>query len=229
MDKHLTIKNLSEEDRPREKLLSKGISSLSNSELLAIILGSGNKTQSAVELAKHILNTYGNNLNNIGKLSVSDLMQFNGIGEAKAISIITALELSKRRVLDGFNKEMKISSSKNIYEIMHPLLGDLAHEEFWILHLNRSNKITKKIKLSQGGITGTVIDIKMLMKEAILNYSSAIILVHNHPSGNTKPSQADIDITKKIKEASKFFDITTLDHLIITSDSYYSFADERII
>ena len=229
MDKHLTIKSLSEEDRPREKLLSKGIGSLSNSELLAIILGSGNKTQSAVELAKHILNTYGNNLNNIGKLSVSDLMQFNGIGEAKAISIITALELSKRRILDGIDKEVKISSSKNIYEIMHPLLGDLNHEEFWILHLNRSNKIIKKIKLSQGGITGTVIDVKMLMKEAILNYSSAIILIHNHPSGNIKPSQADIDITSKIKEASKLFDISTLDHLIITSDSYYSFADEGII
>ncbi len=229
MSKHLTIKNLSEEDRPREKLLSKGISSLSNSELLAIILGSGNKTQSAVELAKHILNTYGNNLNNIGKLTVNELTQFNGIGEAKAISIITALELSKRRVLDGFKKDLKITSSKDIYKIMHPTLGDLNHEEFWILHLSRSNKIIKKFKLSQGGITGTVIDVKIILKEAILNYTSAIILVHNHPSGNTKPSQVDINITNKIKDASKLFDISTLDHLIITSNGYYSFADEGII
>ena len=227
--KHLTIKNLSEEDRPREKLLSKGIASLSNSELLAIILGSGNKTQSAVELAKHILSSYNNNLNNIAKLSVNDLMQFNGIGEAKAISIITALELSKRRILDGFEKDIKVSSSKNIFEIMQPILGDLNHEEFWLLHLNRSNKIIKKFKLSQGGITGTVIDIKIIMKDAILNYASAIILIHNHPSGNIKPSQADIDITNKIKEASKLFDIATLDHIIIANNNYYSFADEGLM
>jgi len=214
---HLSIKKLSEEDRPREKLLAKGIASLSNSELLAIILGSGNKEKSAIELAKEILN-------------VSDLIQFKGIGEAKAISVITALELGKRRKFDALENKIKITSSNDIFNIMHPILGDLNYEEFWILHLNRSNKIIKKIKLSQGGITGTVIDVKLLIKEALLNYSSSLILVHNHPSGNIKPSKADIDITKKIKNAALFFDITVLDHIIITSnENYYSFADSNIL
>ena len=227
---HLSIKKLSEEDRPREKLLAKGIASLSNSELLAIILGSGNKEKSAIELAKEILNTYNNDLNNIGKLNVSDLIQFKGIGEAKAISVITALELGKRRKFDALENKIKITSSNDIFNIMHPILGDLNYEEFWILHLNRSNKIIKKIKLSQGGITGTVIDVKLLIKEALLNYSSSLILVHNHPSGNIKPSKADIDITKKIKNAALFFDITVLDHIIITSnENYYSFADSNIL
>jgi DNA repair protein RadC len=227
-EKHLTIKNLSIEDRPREKLLSKGISALSTSELLAIIIGSGNKTLSAVELAKHILNTYNNNLNKIGKLTVSDLMQFNGIGEAKAISIITALELSKRRELEN-NEEQKITSSKNIFDIMNPLLTDLNYEEFWILYLNRSNKLIKKTKHSQGGISSTITDIRLVLKEALLIYSSSIILVHNHPSGNLVPSNADKEITKKIKEAAKLFDISILDHLIIGENSYYSFADEAIL
>lgn len=227
--KHLSIKNLSEEDRPREKLLSKGIAALTNSELLAIIIGSGNRDKTAVELAKEILNAYNNNLNNIGKLGVNDLLQFKGIGEAKAISIITALELGKRRKLENIPQQVKISSSNDIYNIMQAQIGDLNHEEFWVLYLNRSNKVIKKIKLSQGGISGTVIDVRIIMKDAILDYASAIILVHNHPSGNVKPSSADIEITKKIKAASKLFDISTLDHIIVASHNFYSFADEGLI
>lgn len=227
--KNLSIKEWSLEDRPREKLLAKGISSLSDSELIAIIIGSGTKDESAVQLSKRILGSVQNNLNELGKLTVSDLQKHKGIGEAKAIGIMSALELGRRRKLsESINRE-KISSSNDIYEIFHALLADLPHEEFWIVLLNRSNKIIDRQKISQGGISGTVTDIRLMMKAALDKLASSIVLIHNHPSGNTKPSEADISITQKVKESGKLMDITLLDHIIITDGSYFSFADEGLI
>lgn len=227
--KNLSIKEWSLEDRPREKLLAKGISSLSDSELIAIIIGSGTKDESAVQLSKRILGSVQNNLNELGKLTVNDLQKHKGIGEAKAIGIMSALELGRRRKLsESINRE-KISSSNDIYEIFHALLADLPHEEFWIVLLNRSNKIIDRQKISQGGISGTVTDVRLMMKAALDKLSSSIVLIHNHPSGNTKPSEADISITQKVKESGKLMDITLLDHIIVTDGSYFSFADEGLI
>jgi len=227
--KKLKIKDWALEDRPREKLLTKGISSLSDAELIAILIGSGNKEVTAVELSMKILNSVNNNLNNLGKLTVEELKANKGIGEAKAISIVAALELGRRRKLADIVNKKKITGSKDVFEIFHPLLADLPHEEFWILLLNRSNRIIDKSKSSQGGISGTVIDVRMILKYAIEKLASAIILCHNHPSGNLKPSDADIKITKKLKDASKFMDIKMLDHIVIGDNSYYSFSDEGMI
>ncbi len=227
--KNLSIKEWSLEDRPREKLLTKGISSLSDSELIAIIIGSGSRDESAVQLSKRILGSVQHNLNELGKLSLDDLQKYKGIGEAKAIGIVAALEIGRRRKLtESINRE-KITSSKDIYEIFHSILADLPHEEFWILLLNRSNKIIDRQKISQGGISGTVTDIRLMMKAALDKLASSIVLAHNHPSGNTKPSDADIFITQKVKESGKLMDITLLDHLIITDGNYFSFADEGLI
>ncbi len=223
------IKQLSEEDRPREKLMLNGKSSLSNAELIAILIGSGNKNESAVQLSQRILSSFKNNLNEIGKLTINDLMKFNGIGEAKAISIIAALELGKRRKEEEPSKRQKITSSKDAFEIMHPLLQDLPHEEFWVLLLNRSNSIIDKIKISVGGISGTVADIRLISKPAIEKLASGIILSHNHPSGNKKPSMADESLTKKIKQALDLFEIKLLDHIIVTEADYFSFADEGLL
>lgn len=225
---HISIKDLSEEDRPREKLLNNGVSALSNAELLAIILGSGNRSQSAVDLSKDMLNKYENDLNAFGKLSLSDLTQFKGIGEAKAISVIAALELGRRRKLAEVKKKVIIKSSEDIFNEFADILSDLNHEEFWIVLLNRGNKIIKKYKLSQGGLTGTVTDVRLIIKEAILNLASGIILLHNHPSGNLNPSEQDKEITMKISDAAKLFDINVLDHLIIGEGKYFSFADEHL-
>lgn len=227
--KNLSIKDWSVEDRPREKLLSKGISSLSDAELIAIIIGSGNRDESAVELSRRILVSVQNNLNELGKLTVDDLQKYKGIGEAKAISIVAALELGRRRKLSEIIDRQKISTSRDIYEIFHSLLADLPHEEFWIVLLNRSNKIIDRIKISQGGIAGTVTDVRLILRTALEKLASAIILCHNHPSGNQKPSEADINITQKIKESGSLMDINLLDHIIITDGTYYSFADEGII
>ena len=227
--KKLKIKDWALEDRPREKLLTKGISSLSDAELIAILIGSGNKEVTAVELSMKILNSVNNNLNNLGKLTVEELKANKGIGEAKAISIVAALELGRRRKLADIVNKKKITGSKDVFEIFHPLLADLPHEEFWILLLNRSNRIIDKSKSSQGGISGTVIDVRMILKYAIEKLASAIILCHNHPSGNLKPSDADIKITNKLKDASKFMDIKMLDHIVIGDNSYYSFSDEGMI
>ncbi len=225
----IKIKQLSEEDRPREKLMLNGKASLSNAELIAILIGSGNKNESAVQLAQRILSSFDNNLNQIGKLTINDLMKFNGIGEAKAISIIAALELGKRRKEEEPSKRQKITSSKDAFEIMHPLLQDLPHEEFWILLLNRSNSVIEKIKISVGGISGTVADIRLISKPAIEKLASGIILSHNHPSGNKKPSMADENLTKKIKQALDLFEIKLLDHIIVTEADYFSFADEGLL
>ncbi len=227
--KNLTIKDWALEDRPREKLLGKGINSLTDAELIAILIGSGNRNESAVELAKKILKEVKNNLNELGKLTVEDLMASKGIGEAKAVTIIAALELGRRRKQADIMEKKKISGSKDVFEFFQPVLADIPYEEFWILLLNRSNKIIEKFKISQGGISGTVIDVRMILKNAIEKLASSIILCHNHPSGNLQPSEADKKITTKLKDAARIMDMQVLDHLIITDSSFYSFADEGML
>jgi DNA repair protein RadC len=226
---NLKILSWAEEDRPREKLLMKGKSALSDAELIGILIGSGTVSMSAVDLAKVILNDVNNNLNDLAKLSVKDLQKFKGIGEAKAISIMSALELGRRRRESEMPKKLRITSSKDVYDIMAANLLDLQHEEFWVLLLNRANAVIKKVQISAGGVAGTVADPKIIFKTALENLSSSIILVHNHPSGNLTPSQADKEITKKMKEAGKLLEIPVLDHIIFADKSYYSFADEGIL
>ena len=222
------INQWAEDDRPREKLLLKGKSALSDSELLAILIGSGSRNESAVQLCQRILAANNNQLSQLGKMSVPKLMTFKGIGEAKAISIVAALELCKRRRMETVEDLSKISSSKSVFEIMHPLLGELPHEEFWVLFLSNSNKVIHKSQLSRGGITGTVVDIRLLFKIALEYHATSIILVHNHPSGKLKASDADKDITKKLKLAGEQLDIKILDHVIVTENGYLSFQDEGI-
>ena len=227
--KSFSIKSWAEDDRPREKLLSKGKQALSDAELIAILIGSGSRAESAVELSKRILVSINNNLSSLGKLSVVDLMKFKGIGEAKAISIITALELGRRRRLEEALELPKITGSKAIFDIMQPLIGEIATEEFWIVYLNNSNKVLHKSQLSSGGLTGTVVDVRLVFKKAVEINSTAIILCHNHPSGNTKPSDADIQLTKKMKLGGETLDVKVLDHVIITEKAYFSFADEGLM
>ncbi|RRQ50750.1 JAB domain-containing protein [Maribacter algicola] len=224
-----SIKNWSDDDKPREKLLHKGRSALSDAELIAILIGSGNREESAVELSKRILASVDNNLNELGKLSIQQLMKFKGIGEAKAISIAAALEMGRRRRGEDFLKIEKIGSSQDAFEVLQPIMGELQHEEFWILYLNNSNKIMHKAQLSKGGITGTLVDVRLLMKQSLELGAVALILAHNHPSGTLKPSQADKEITHKIKNASESLDIRVLDHLIITQKEYFSFADNQLL
>ena len=228
-NKPMPIKSWAEEDRPREKLLRKGKSVLSDAELLAIIIGSGSKNVSAVSLSKIILASIDNNLNRLGKMSVSDLKKFKGIGEAKAITIITTLELGRRRRLEEATEFKKITSSKAVYNLMQPLIGELQHEEFWIVYLNNSNKIVHKEQLSKGGLTGTLVDGRLVFKKAIELYATAIILCHNHPSGKLQPSAANRSITKKLIQAGNTLDIKVLDHVIITEKAYFSFADENLL
>ena len=228
-DTRIPINKWSEDDRPREKLLLKGRTSLSDAELIAVLIGSGNKKESAVELSKRILSSYNNELNTLGKLSVKELMQFKGVGEAKAISIIAALEIGRRRKAEEKVDKLVIQSSKSAYNVVSDVLEDLNHEEFWLILLSRSNKVLGRKLIGKGGISGTVADIKIIFKEALLGHSSAIIVAHNHPSGNLKPSQADIQLTKKIKESGELLTIPLLDHIIVGDKSYYSFADEGIL
>ncbi len=222
------IHQWAEDDRPREKFLLKGKAALSDSELLAILIGSGSRNESAVQLCQRILASSENNLTSLGKMSVSQLMQFKGIGEAKAISIAAALELGRRRRAEEAVEFKKISSSKAVFEIMQPIIGELPHEEFWVLYLNNSNKVIYKAQLSKGGITGTVVDIRLLFKMALEQNATAVLLTHNHPSGKLLASDADIQITKKIKEAGKTLEIHVLDHIIITENGYLSFQDAGI-
>ncbi|ARV09204.1 hypothetical protein BTO05_05950 [Winogradskyella sp. PC-19] len=224
-----SIKNWSQDDQPREKLRDKGKSALSDAELVAILIGSGNREESAVDLCKRILASVDNNLNALGKVSLKQLMDFKGIGEAKAITIAASLELGRRRKLEGAVKLEQITSSRDVYDIMQPVLGELSHEEFWILYLNNSNKILQKQQLSKGGITGTLVDVRLVLKQALEVGATALILCHNHPSGTLKASQADIDITKKLKVAALSLDIKVLDHIIVTEKAYFSFADENIL
>ncbi len=223
------IKSWAEDDRPREKLILKGKAALSDAELIAILIGSGSRNETAVDLAKRILASVQNNLNELGRLSVNDLTQFKGIGEAKAISIITALELGKRRRHEEAVERKKVESSQHVFDVMQPIIGDLPHEEFWVLFLNNHNKIMVKSCISKGAINGTLADVRIILREAIGHQATAIILAHNHPSGNQKPSLADQKITKKIKEAGTIMDISVLDHIIVCEQSFFSFADEGLL
>ncbi|SDG41664.1 RadC family protein [Psychroflexus sediminis] len=224
-----SIKNWSEDDRPREKLINKGKSSLSDAELLAILIGSGNREESAVELCKKILHSSENSLHKLAKLNLKQLQEFKGIGEAKAIGIMAALELGKRRGAEPLEEFDKITSSKDVFRIMHPFLGDLDHEQFWVLMLNNSNRVIFKFSLSKGGITATMVDTRLIFKHALAQGATALILTHNHPSGTLKPSEADKAITQKIKNAGELLDIKVLDHIIVTEKTYFSFADESLL
>ncbi len=225
-----SIKNWAEEDRPREKLLLKGVGALTDSELLAILIGSGNKKESAVELSRRILQKSDNNINKLARLSVNDLVQdFRGIGPAKAITIAAALELGRRRQKEDMPDKKKITCSKDAYLMFYPLMLDLNHEETWALILDRSNKVVSTMQVSRGGISGTVVDIRLILREAINHYASGIILGHNHPSENCTPSPQDTALTKKLKEAAKWMDINLLDHIIVCGEIYYSYADNGLI
>lgn len=224
--RYLRITDWAESDRPREKLRDKGKLALSDAELLAILIGSGTVSMSAVDLSKKILKEADNSLNNLARFSLKDLQQFKGIGEAKAITIMSALELGRRRKELEPAKRIQITSSRDAYNLLLPNLLDLHHEEFWVIFLNKANVVIKPERMSFGGVSGTVADPKLIFKRALEEVASAIILAHNHPSGNLKPSQADIHITQKMKEGGKYLDISVLDHLIFTNDGYYSFADE---
>lgn len=224
-----SIKNWSEDDRPREKLLQKGRTALSDAELIAILISSGSREESAVSLSQRILASAENNLNQLGKLTIKDLMQFKGIGEAKAITIAAALELGRRRRAGEALNQNKITSSQSVFELMQPVIGELPHEEFWIVYLNNSNKVLQTSQLSKGGITGTLVDVRLAFKNALQLGAVAIILAHNHPSGTLKPSQPDIKLTQKLKTAGESLDIKVLDHLIITEKAYFSFADESMM
>jgi len=227
--KKLKIKDWAVEDRPREKLLSNGPRALTDAELIAILIGSGNLDETAVELSRRILTSVDNNLNELGKKSLDFLKAFNGIGEAKAVSIAAALELGKRRKeAEVFNRK-KITGSKDVADYFQPLLGDLTHEEFWVMLLDRGNKILDAFMVSQGGISGTVIDVRLILKKALEKLASSLILCHNHPSGTMQASDADRNITVKISDAAQIMDLTVLDHIIIGQNKYLSFADEGML
>lgn len=225
----LSIKDWAVEDRPREKLLYRGLASLSDAELIAILIGSGNSDETAVELSRRILGTVKNNLNALGKLNVEALKKFKGIGEAKAIAVIAALELGRRRNQSEALKMHQVTSSRDAAEFLQPVMGDLSHEEFWLLLLNRHNKIIHYERISQGGLTGTVIDVRLILKKALEKLATSIIIAHNHPSGNLQASESDRKITRQMKEAAKLMEIPLLDHLIITQSGYYSFADDGVL
>ena len=224
-----SIKSWSVEDRPREKLLIKGKNSLSKAELVAILIGSGNKDESAVDLSKRILASVNFSLHELGKLTVKKLTKFKGIGEAKAITIVSALELSRRRRSERALIKKKIDSSRSVFELMQPIIGELFHEEFWVIYLNSSNKVLMKSFLSKGGITSTSVDLRLILKSALQIGAVGLVLAHNHPSWALRPSGADKNITKKIKQAAEILDIKVVDHLIITENSYFSFADKRLL
>lgn len=226
---YINIKNWSPEDRPREKLLMKGRMALSDAELIAILLGSGTTTLSAVDLAKALLQNANNNLDELARCSIKDLTKVKGIGEAKALTIISALEIGRRRKDHVGIDKPKITSSSDAYHEIKSVLLDKDHEEFWVLLLNRANKVVKKVQISQGGVAGTVADPKIIFKVALEELCSGIILAHNHPSGNLSASQADIDLTKKLKAGGQLLDIQVLDHLIIAGKKYLSFADEGML
>jgi len=225
----LSIKMWAVEDRPREKMLKHGFPALSNSELIAILIGSGNQNESAVELSRRILSEFKNNLDLLGKSSVEKLKMYNGIGEAKAITVLAALELGRRRQQIETVNSNKINSSEDAFRYISLELSDLNHEEFWVIFLDRANNVLDRARISQGGVSGTVIDIRIILKQAIEKLASSIILFHNHPSGNLNASTNDLDITRKAIEAANIFDIKVLDHIIIAGKKFMSFADEGLI
>lgn len=224
-----TIKSWAEEDRPREKMLSKGKEALSNSELLAILIGSGNSKESAVDLSRRILSNKNDNLIELSKLSINDLMKYKGIGEAKAVSIMAALELGRRRRYSEALEQPSIKNSKIAYECFYAYLSDLNHEQFWIMLLNNANKVIKLEQIGVGGMTGTTADPKKIFKCALENNAASVMLCHNHPSGNINPSNADKQITNNLIKAGQFLEIKILDHIIIGNDNYFSFADEGLL
>ena len=215
-----------EEDRPREKMLLKGKNALSDAELLAILLGSGTVGESAVALAQRILSEVDYNLHELGKRSVTELQRYKGVGEAKAIAIAAALEIGRRRQLSDLRERPRITGSRDAFQVIAPLLTDLHHEEFWVLMLNKANEVFARERLSTGGMAGTVVDVKILFKTALDARAAAVIAVHNHPSGNLQPSQADVDLTRRLRKAGELLDLPLLDHLIVSERGYYSFADE---
>jgi len=229
VDKHISIKHWAEDDRPREKLLRKGKASLSDAELFAVLLGSGYKDKSAVEVAQELLRAYNNNINDVGRLTPQQLQKFKGIGEAKAAIICAALELNRRRKPEDVATHPKVSNSQSAYDYMRQYMMDLTVEEFHVILLSKNNAIIKAVNVSKGGVGTTIVDVKVLFKIALENLASGIVLAHNHPSGNLQPSQEDILITQKIKEGATLLDISVLDHIIFTNDGYYSFADEGIL
>jgi DNA repair protein RadC len=224
--KRIPISEWKDSDKPREKMISNGKNSLSDAELIAILMGSGNSKESAVDLAQRILSDNQNNLIELSRKSISDLTIYTGVGEAKAISILAALELGQRRRQAEVVERKQVKSSSDVFEYMSVYLSDLTHESFWVILLNRANNIITQKSVSEGGTTSTVVDIKMIAKYAIDNHATGVILAHNHPSGNTQPSEQDNKLTDKIKNALNIFDITLLDHIIVCSTKYYSYADE---
>jgi len=228
-DTNLSIKSWAEEDRPREKLSGQGRRALTDAELIAILIGSGSRNETAVELSKRILHHYENDLNKLGKASISELSKFKGIGEAKAISIIAALEIGRRRGETDVKVPDDVKSSRDAYNIMRRQFLDLNHEEFWIMLIGRSSKVIAKELVSKGGLSGTVADPRVIFHMAIQHQASGIIMIHNHPSGNLKPSREDLSLTKRISDAGNLLDIKVLDHLIITDNGYYSFGDEGVL
>lgn len=225
-EKRLTIRDWAEDDRPREKLLNKGAAALSDAELFAILIGSGNKNESAVELCKRILGDNHNNLNELARLSITDLAKYKGIGEAKAISIVAALEIGKRRKTNEVLERTKITQSSDLFELFEPALLDLNHEEFWVAFMNGANKVLETKRLTQGGMKQTVVDVSMLLRIALERSAHAVAVAHNHPSGENYPSREDLQITQKIKTGCDAIGVRLLDHIIIAGGRYYSFADE---
>lgn len=220
-----SIKLWAEEDRPREKLLNKGTEALSNAELLAILIGSGSRKESAVDLCKRILESVDNSLDVLGRKTVLDYMQFNGIGEAKALTIVAAMELGRRRKLSEVQNVKQIKASCDIFDIMQPILADLEHEEIWAIYMNRANRVLNKRLISSGGLVSSVFDVRIVIRHAILMNATVLALCHNHPSGNAKPSHSDKMITDMLKKACGYFDISFIDHLIVAGNNFYSFSD----
>lgn len=225
----MSIKFLAEDDRPREKFLLKGKNSLSDAELLAIILGSGSREESAVELARKILNSVNNNWHNLSLLHIGDLIKFKGVGEAKAISVATALEIGRRKAAQEVPERVQISCSKDSYNLLQPVLADLQTEQFWVVFLNQNNRVITKMGLTSGGINQSVVDIRVLFKHALDHLAIGVIIAHNHPSGNLQPSSHDINITKQIEKAGDLLQIKLLDHIIVAQNSYFSFADQGLL
>ncbi len=224
-----SIKNWAADDRPREKMLSKGHQALSDSELLAILLRSGDKETTAVDLAKQILSSVDNNWSRLSRLSIKDLCKFKGVGPVKAITIITALEIGRRRNSEDIRDKAVIKSGRDTFELMNPLIGDLNIEEFWVIYLNQRNGVIRHEKLSIGGISQTVVDLRLILKTALELMATGIVLVHNHPSGNLNPSSPDRLLTERIKKAAETIDIDVLDHVIVTQKSYFSFAEQGLL
>ena len=226
MTERLSINQWAEEDRPREKMMLQGASALTNAELLAILIGSGNAEDSAVELMRKVLNDYHNNLNELGKASIDELCRYKGIGSAKAITILAASELGKRRKEEAVEERRIIATSKDVYEDLHPLMCDLPTEECWVLLLNQASKLIDKVRISTGGLNATAVDVRCILREALLKRATAFALCHNHPSGNIRPSREDDLLTREVNRAAECMNIRFVDHVILTDGAFYSYADE---